>query len=89
MNTLPTMHITQIVFSIGNSIPLETLSGNEADRYANVKPHTSVKVEFGPKECDPKTSAGQVLLKDAFHTAQEAAFEALQTFRDEFKALFQ
>jgi hypothetical protein len=82
------MYVREITFSIANTMPLEPISGDADDRYANEKPDTSVTVAFGPTECDPDTDAGKALLSKAFELAQSASFEAMTTFRQEFKKLY-
>ncbi len=83
------MFVKEIAFSIANTMPLEPISGDSEDRYANVKPDTSVTVAFGPEECDPDTDAGKALLSKAFELAQAASFEAMTTFRQDFKNLYE
>jgi hypothetical protein len=83
------MFVREVTFSIGNTMPLEPISHDQDDRYANVKPETTVTVAFGPKECNPETEAGKALLQKGFEVAQEASFQAMLEFRQAFKKLYE
>ncbi len=83
------MFVREITFVLGNTMPLDVLSGDPSDKYANIKPETSVKIAFGPRECDPTTTVGQELLNKGFDLAQNAAFESMPEFRKSFKALYE
>lgn len=82
------MFIKQITFNLGNTIPLDTLSKRQEDRYANVKPETSITIAFADGECDPATKVGKKVLTDAFALAQDSALEQLILFRKTMKELY-
>jgi hypothetical protein len=79
------MYLTELTFSLGNTIPLQPITGDPGDAYSNVKPHISAKVVFGPTECDPDTPAGQALLDNAYENISGIVFRKMLQFRKEFK----
>jgi len=79
------MFISELTFSLGNTIPLQPITGDPGDAYSNVKPHISAKATFGPTECDPDTPEGQALLDNAYENLSGIVFGKLLSFRKEFK----
>ena len=85
------MQISKINFSLGRTVPLQTLSGLEEDRFANIKPFTSVTVEFGPDEVPINgkiTAQVKDLVQEAFDKATSMAFEQMASFSKELRALY-
>jgi hypothetical protein len=79
------MFISEITFSLGNSMPLEVITRHPDDRYASVKPHASAKVCFDPHECDPETEAGQALINQAFDNLFGIVLSKVVQFKHEFE----
>jgi hypothetical protein len=80
-----TLRITELTFSLANTIPLQPITGDPADAYANVKPHISAKIEFDDEIADPESDAGKAVLDQAFEHLFDAVFSKMLTFRAEFR----
>jgi hypothetical protein len=74
------MNIERIEFSVEKTTPLEPLTGNEDDRYANVKPRASMTIRFEP---DDDLTA----VDTAFGEARNYCLEQLVSFQAEIVAL--
>lgn len=72
------MRITSVTFSIGRAMPLQPISGRAEDAYASVKPMASCTVEL---------DAGDDVA-EARTLARSTAFEEMQSFSTEFRALY-
>lgn len=83
------MFVREITFAILKTTPLQPLTGDMGDQYANVKPHASVTVAFAEAECDPTTNAGQALMEQAYSTAQDACLAQLIRFHEDFCAMIE
>lgn len=75
--------VKEIRFTIERTMPLEPLTGNSDDQYANVRPQACATVEVS---ADPDTEEGQAEIAKAFGVAQDACFVQLAKFREEFVA---
>jgi hypothetical protein len=86
------MRFRSITFSVENTIPLDTLSGNEKHKYANIKPKASVTVEFDSLDNIEITKANleraRSIVVEAFDEAQKLAHQEIIDYRAEMKELF-
>lgn len=69
------LKLTTIEFTLEKTTPLEPLTGNESDRYANVKPSARVVIALDGDET-------QTEVADAWQLARNTCFEQLVEFHE-------
>jgi hypothetical protein len=83
------MKVTTITFTLDRSIPVQTLSGREADRYASIRPAAAVTIEgidadLSVDQLDSSTAT----IRAAFDYAADRCFEQLKEVHDALRDLY-
>jgi hypothetical protein len=76
---------TSVTFSCTKTTPLSTFSGNNDDRFENIKPMASCTITL-VQPCDTETEEGKAILKGAYKEAEDTVFDALVDFHKKFAA---
>lgn len=75
------MFVKEITFALSRSTPLQSITGNLGDQYANIKPYASVTVAFTEQDHLDDDQA----IHAAFDVAQDLVFTKIAEFDNELK----